>query len=84
MEGEPRATPITSVVRVLRLATYKGFAFASPDRNAPEFELPDPKLRCIDKVVDRTPGGEIEVTGDVHRYEYRGNWRARVENILGM
>lgn len=70
--------------RVPRLATCKGFVFAGLDRNAPDFEPPDPTLRCIDKVVDWAHGGEVAVTGSVHRYEYRSNWRAQFENILGM
>ena len=73
---------VFGLVRVPRVATYKGFVFASLDRGAPAFELPDPMLRCIDKIVDRAPEGEIEVTGGVHRYEFRGNWKAQVENIL--
>ena len=38
--------------------------------------------RCIDAVCDRAPDGELEVTGGSHKYEFAGNWKAQVENIL--
>ena len=70
------------LVRVPKVASYRGFVFASLDADAPEFRLPAPMLGCIDKIVDRAPEGEIEVTGGVHKYEFHGNWKAQVENIL--
>lgn len=76
------ATEVFGLVRVPNVASYKGFVFASLDADAPEFALPAQMRKCIDTVTERAPGGAIEVTGGVHRYEYRGNWKAQVENIL--
>lgn len=70
------------LVRVANVTEYNGFVFANLDPDAQAFELPDAMLRCIDEIIDRAPAGEIEVTGGVHRYEYHGNWKAQVENIL--
>ena len=70
------------LVRAPHVAEYKGFTFASLDPNAPPFELPEQMRRCIDVVCERAPAGEIEVTGGVHKYEFHGNWKAQVENIL--
>ena len=74
---------VFGLVRVPNVAIYHGFVFASLDPNAaPPFSLPTPMKRCIDTIVERAPDGEIEVTGGVHKYEFRGNWKAQVENIL--
>ena len=70
------------LVRVSHVAIYRGFVFAAMDADAPEFDLPEPMKACIDTVCDRAPAGEIEVTGGTHKYEFRGNWKAQVENIL--
>lgn len=70
------------LVRAPRVAAYRGFTFASLDCDAPQFTLPEPMKRCIDAVCDRAPAGTVEVTGGVHKYEFHGNWKAQVENIL--
>jgi benzoate/toluate 1,2-dioxygenase alpha subunit len=70
------------LVRIPHVATYRGFVFAAMDTEAPAFDLPAAMRACIDAICDRAPDGEIEVTGGVHKYEFRGNWKAQVENIL--
>ena len=74
--------PEFGLVCVDRIANYKGFTFASLSRKAPAFELPNLMKKAIDTIVERAPDGEIEVTGGVHRYAYRGNWKAQAENSL--
>lgn len=70
------------LARVPNVASYRGFVFASLDPDAPRFALPQPMQRCIDTIIERAPDGEIEVAGGVHKYEFSGNWKAQVENIL--
>lgn len=74
--------PEFGMVRVPRIATYRGFVFASLAPKGPAFELPAVMRKCIDTIIERAPDGEIELAGGVHRYEFRGNWKAQVENIL--
>lgn len=73
------------LARVARVASYRGFVFASL---AP-LDDPLPELvpflgeatRCIDRIVDRAPAGEVDVSGGVHKYLIRGNWKAQIENL---
>jgi len=74
--------PEFGLMRVPNVASYRGFVFASLDPAAPPFELPERMRACIDTITDRAPDGEIEVTGGAHKYEFLGNWKAQVENIL--
>ncbi len=71
--------------RVTRVATHRGFVFASL---APEgAPLPDlltylgATAACIDLIVDRSPEGEVDVSGGVHRYRVRANWKQQLENV---
>ena len=71
--------------RVARVDAYRGFVFASL---APA-EDPMPSLReflgttreWIDAIVDRSPEGEVDVSGGVHKYYTRGNWKMQLENL---
>ena len=74
--------PEFGMMRVPRAAQYRGFVFASLASAGDAFLLPAPMQRCIDTIIERAPDGEIELAGGVHRYEFRGNWKAQVENIL--
>lgn len=67
---------------VARMASYRGFVFASLAARGPAFALPRAMSACIDAILDRAPDGEIEVTGGVHRYRFAGNWKAQLENAL--
>lgn len=74
------------LARVARVATYRGFIFASlaPDSDK---EIPDlaeflgEARKCIDLIVDRAPDGAVDVSGGVHKYVFRGNWKAQIENL---
>ena len=76
---------VFGLASVPRVGSYRGFIFASlapkndPLPDLPEF-LGDAK-RCIDLIADRSPDGELDVTGGVHKYIVRGNWKAQIENL---
>lgn len=75
------AAPEFGLARAARTASYHGFFFASLAEGEP-FALPPSMKRCLDTIVDRAPDGEVDLTGGVHTYEYRGNWKAQAENVL--
>lgn len=73
------------LARVPRVGVYRGFIFACL---APLSEpLPDLETylgigkQCIDKIVDRSPTGELDLNGGVQKYVVRANWKAQVENL---
>jgi len=70
------------LARVPRVAQYEGFTFASLAPDGAAFELPPEMRACIDCIVERAPDKAVEVTGGVHRYQFRGNWKAQIENAL--
>ncbi|HEX5365374.1 MAG TPA: Rieske 2Fe-2S domain-containing protein [Acidimicrobiales bacterium] len=69
------------LVRVPRVATYRGLIFASMAEEGPTLDehLGNAK-EFIDLFVDLSPVGEIEVTSGTHRYTYAGNWKLQSEN----
>jgi phenylpropionate dioxygenase-like ring-hydroxylating dioxygenase large terminal subunit len=73
------------LARVPRVASYRGFIFASlAPKEDPLPDLPEflgEGRRCIDLLVDRAPEGEVDVSGGVHKYIVRGNWKAQIENL---
>ena len=78
--------PEVAMRRVPRVASYRGFIFASgaplEDRAIPPLdEFLGEARKCIDQLVDRSPEGEVDVSGGVHKYIVRGNWKAQIENL---
>jgi phenylpropionate dioxygenase-like ring-hydroxylating dioxygenase large terminal subunit len=68
---------------VPRVATYRGFVFASLAASGPELmEFLGNTKASFDDFVDRAPGGELEVAGGVFRHAYNGNWKLMLENHL--
>ena len=68
---------------VPRVATYRGFIFASLAESGPTLEkFLGPAKASFDDFVDRAPGGELEVTGGVFKHAYNGNWKLMIENHL--
>ncbi len=67
---------------VPRVAQYKGFTFVSLAPDGAPFQLPAEMRACIDCIIERAPDKAIEVTGGIHKYEFRGNWKAQIENAL--
>jgi len=68
---------------VPRVALYRGFIFASLAESGPDLEeFLGPARASFDDLVDRAPGGELEVAGGVFKHAYNGNWKLMLENHL--
>jgi phenylpropionate dioxygenase-like ring-hydroxylating dioxygenase large terminal subunit len=68
---------------VPRVATYRGFLFASLAPHGESLEaFLGPARASFDDFVDRAPGGELEVAGGVFKHVYHGNWKLMLENHL--
>ncbi|HYL87866.1 MAG TPA: Rieske 2Fe-2S domain-containing protein [Burkholderiales bacterium] len=68
---------------VPRVAIYRGFIFASLATEGPGLEEFLGAARAsFDDMVDRAPGGELEVAGGVFKHTYNGNWKLMLENHL--
>jgi len=66
---------------VPRVATYRGFIFASLAANGPGLlDFLGYMRTSFDDMVDRAPDGEIEVAGGVFKHAYDGNWKLMLEN----
>ena len=72
--------------RVPRLASYKGFIFASlrPDGADLETFLGAEVRSAFDNFVDRAPGGEVELAGGKTVQQYRANWKLQIENSIDL
>lgn len=74
--------PDLGMVQLPRVESYQGFVFASfSPEGVPLSEFLGPIRRHIDDLVALSPDGELLVTGGVHRYEFRGNWKHQLENL---
>jgi phenylpropionate dioxygenase-like ring-hydroxylating dioxygenase large terminal subunit len=92
--GELKAVPISGsfpterfpelgLKQVPRVASYRGFLFASLAAHGPALrEWLGPAKASLDDFVDRAPGGELEVAGGVFKHGYNGNWKLMLENHL--
>jgi phenylpropionate dioxygenase-like ring-hydroxylating dioxygenase large terminal subunit len=92
--GELKAVPFASgypaaklkelkLKAVPRVALYRGFLFASLAESGPDLlEFLGPATSSFDDLVDRAPGGELEVAGGVFKHAYNGNWKLMLENHL--
>jgi len=68
---------------VPRVKTYRGFIFASLSPQGEDLEtFLGPARASFDDLVDRAPGGELEVAGGVFKHAYNGNWKLMLENHL--
>jgi phenylpropionate dioxygenase-like ring-hydroxylating dioxygenase large terminal subunit len=69
------------LARIPRVSNYRGFIFASLAPNGPSLtEWLGPIASSFDDMVDRAPGGVLEVAGGVSRHAYDGNWKLVIEN----
>jgi phenylpropionate dioxygenase-like ring-hydroxylating dioxygenase large terminal subunit len=92
--GELKAVPFSSgyapeklaelkLPRAPRVATYRGFIFASLSSSGEDLEtFLGAAKASFDDFVDRAPGGELEVAGGVFKHTYNGNWKLMLENHL--
>jgi phenylpropionate dioxygenase-like ring-hydroxylating dioxygenase large terminal subunit len=66
----------------LAYASYRGFVFARLSAEGPSFEeYFGDSLSSIDNMADRSPVGQLEVTGGVLRYMHNCNWKMFIENL---
>ena len=73
------------MVGLPRVAVYRGFIFASHSADGPDLvTFLGPIKDSIDGIVEAAPDAEIDLNGGVHRYEFAGNWKYQVENIIDM
>src|SRR5260370_34968156 len=70
------------MLRVPRVASYRGFVFGSLAAHGPSLEeYLGFMTTSFDDMVDRAPDGELEVAGGVFKHTYRGNWKLYLENL---
>src|SRR5262249_9873633 len=76
----PVGTPELGLTRVPRVATYRGFVFASLATDGPSLaEFLGPLRASLDDFVERAPAGAVEVAGGVFKHAYAGNWKLVLE-----
>ncbi|MNK62224.1 2-halobenzoate 1,2-dioxygenase large subunit [compost metagenome] len=74
--------PQYGVRKVARVATHRGFVFASLSEDGPELkEFLGGVATSLDNFCDRAPEGEVEVAGGVQRVIQRNNWKIFFENL---
>ncbi|NIE88579.1 MULTISPECIES: aromatic ring-hydroxylating dioxygenase subunit alpha [unclassified Burkholderia] len=74
--------PDFSMRRVARVDSYRGFVFASQAADGPDLKtFLNGVASSIDNLCDRSPVGEVEVTGGVFRVLQRSNWKVFYENL---
>ena len=70
------------MTQVPRVKSYRGFVFASEAEDGPDLEdFLGYMTTSFDDMVDRAPGGEIELAGGVFKHGYDGNWKIYLENL---
>jgi phenylpropionate dioxygenase-like ring-hydroxylating dioxygenase large terminal subunit len=74
---------VKSMPPVPRVASYRGFVFASLAADGPSLaEFLGPIAASFDDLVDRAPDGELEVAGGTFKHTYNGNWKLYLDNLL--
>ena len=65
-----------------RVASYRGFVFASQAATGPGLEdwLGGIKS-AIDNMVDRAPDGELEFIPGAQKHMFQANWKMQIENL---
>ncbi|MEA3193464.1 MAG: hypothetical protein QOD26_1797 [Betaproteobacteria bacterium] len=81
--GYEKANLPKGLKAVPRVSVYRGFIFASLAAQGESLEdfLGTAKA-SFDDLVDRAPGGELEIAGGVFKHVYHGNWKLMLENHL--
>jgi len=76
------ADPGLAMAKVPRVANYRGFVFASLSPDGPALEdYLGYMTTSLDDLVDRAPGGELEVAGGTFKHAYNANWKLYLENL---
>jgi phenylpropionate dioxygenase-like ring-hydroxylating dioxygenase large terminal subunit len=80
-EGYDFSRPQLQLPRAPRVATYRGFVFASLAASGPDLmTYLGPAATAIDDLVDRSPTGELERAGGTVKYALNANWKIPTEN----
>lgn len=80
-----RQNPCMNIQTLPRVGNYRGFIFASLSAHGTAFDdWIEPIKASFDNMVDRSPEGELEVTGGVLRYMHDSNWKFFMENLNDM
>jgi phenylpropionate dioxygenase-like ring-hydroxylating dioxygenase large terminal subunit len=80
-EGYDFSRPQLQLPRAPRVATYRGFVFASLAPSGPDLmTYLGPAATAIDDLVDRSPTGELERAGGTVKYALNANWKIPTEN----
>jgi phenylpropionate dioxygenase-like ring-hydroxylating dioxygenase large terminal subunit len=80
-EFDPKS-PSTAMVQVPRVESYRGFIFVNQSTSAPGLnDWLGYVTTSLDDMVDRAPGGELEVAGGAFKHLYNGNWKLYLENL---
>jgi phenylpropionate dioxygenase-like ring-hydroxylating dioxygenase large terminal subunit len=73
------------LARVPRVASYRGFVFASGATGGPDLQsFLGGLASALDNMVDRAPEGRLVQAGGRLRMEYRGNWKLFMENAVDL
>ena len=81
-EYAPEIREQRGLAEVARVATYRGFIFASVSRDVPPIEEFLGAARVgFDDFIDRSPSGELEAVDPPLRYRVRANWKLIFENL---
>jgi phenylpropionate dioxygenase-like ring-hydroxylating dioxygenase large terminal subunit len=69
------------LIRAPRMESYRGFVFASLNPDVPSLDQHlGPARKYLDRALDLSPSGEIDVHAGAQRYAYPGNWKFQIEN----
>jgi phenylpropionate dioxygenase-like ring-hydroxylating dioxygenase large terminal subunit len=84
-EGYARDAQLPGLARVPRVASYRGFVFASHAAQGPELvEFLGGLASAFDNLLDRAPAGTVSRFGGALQLEYRGNWKMFMENAVDL
>jgi phenylpropionate dioxygenase-like ring-hydroxylating dioxygenase large terminal subunit len=73
------------LARVARVASYRGFVFASRAAAGPDLpEFLGELASALDNMVDRAPAGALTAVPGRLRLQYRGNWKLFMENATDL
>ncbi len=76
---------VLGLTRVPRVASYRGFVFASHAVSGPDLpEFLGGLAGAIDNLVDRSPAGTVTAAGGRLQMAYRGNWKMFLENAVDL
>jgi phenylpropionate dioxygenase-like ring-hydroxylating dioxygenase large terminal subunit len=69
-------------LKVVRSESYRGFIYGNLSKEGPDLKafLGD-AATSIDNMIERSPDGELELTGGVLRYRHSCNWKLFLDNL---